>query len=445
MFSFYQIKTWFADNIFSRVLKNAGFLLSGKVATGLLGLAYLSLAAHGLGLKNFGILILIQTYVQVVAGLTTFHSWQAVIRYGAISIESKNQDSFFKLISFTTFLDVCGVVIGAFSAWFLAPLVGPFLGWDKEIISIVQPYSMLILFTIVATPTGLLRLFNRFDVLAWQVIITPALRLIGVVIAVIVNSPIWGYLVAWFIAGAIGGLSLVFLGWREGIRQGSLSQISWSIKKITTCHPGIWGFCFASNFHSSLQLVTGHLSTLAVGFMTNPSDAGMFKVAREVATSLTKPSELLTQSIYPEFARMCSSGDWKSFKYLIWRISLTAGAMGLLILIIMVSFGEIFLEFFFGIEFVGAFSLLILLVVAASITISGFGFDPALYAMGMPSVPLRVNAIVVICLYLPLLVGLVKAFGLIGAGTAILVAAILTVSVLGIWTKKELAKQTSQR
>ncbi|MGB1877245.1 MAG: lipopolysaccharide biosynthesis protein, partial [Rhodospirillaceae bacterium] len=253
------VKTnWFSDLIFRRVFKNAGFLLSGKVATGLFGLAYLSLAARGLGIEQFGILVLVQTYVQVVVGLTTFHSWQAVIRYGAISVENDDTAGFQKLISFTTALDVGGVILGAALAWFAAPLVGPVLGWSDEVIGYAQPYSLLILFTIIATPTGLLRLYDRFDILAWQVMITPAMRLIGVAIAVFTDAPFWGYLLAWFVAGVAGGLTLLGLGWREGVKQGRLTGMQWSLKDVTTVHPKIWGFCLASNFHSSLQLVTGH-------------------------------------------------------------------------------------------------------------------------------------------------------------------------------------------
>ena len=98
--------SWFSDLVFRRVFKNAGFLLSGKFATGILGLAYLSLAARGLGVEQFGLLVLVQTYVQVITGLTTFHSWQAVIRYGALSVEHDDTPGFQTLISFTTALDV---------------------------------------------------------------------------------------------------------------------------------------------------------------------------------------------------------------------------------------------------------------------------------------------------------------------------------------------------
>ncbi|MGY8962370.1 MAG: lipopolysaccharide biosynthesis protein [Rhodospirillales bacterium] len=432
---------WFSDLIFRRVFKNAGFLLSGKVATGVFGLAYLSLAARGLGIEQFGLLVLVQTYVQVITGLTTFHSWQAVIRYGAISVENDDTPGFQKLISFTTALDIGGVILGAIVAWFAAPLVGPVLGWSDEVIAYAQPYSLLILFTVIATPTGLLRLYDRFDILAWQVVITPATRLIGVTAAVLLDAPLWGYLLAWFVAGVVGGLTLVALGWREGVKQGRLNGMRWSLTGVTTTHTKIWSFCLASNFHSSLQMVTGHMSTLLVGAVATPAAAGLFKVAREVATALTKPAELLTQSIYPEFARLGSTGVWSAFGGLIRRAATLAGSAGLTVLIIMILLGKPFLALVFGPDFSAAYGALVLLVAAAVITISGFSFDPALYAMGRPSVPLKVNVIVVLCVYVPLLVLLTEGMGPLGAGVAMLVSASLIVGTMGLWTRKELRKR----
>jgi O-antigen/teichoic acid export membrane protein len=435
------LSRWFSDVIFRRVFKNAGFLLSGKTATGVLGLAYLSLAAHGLGVEQFGILVLVQTYVQVIVGITTFHSWQVVIRYGADCLEADDTPGFQTLISFTTVLDVGGVIVGATLAWFAAPLVGPYVGWDGTVIAYAQPYSLMILFTIVATPTGLLRLYDRFDILAWQVTITPALRLTGVTIAVMLEAQLWAYLLAWFIASVIGGLTLVLLGWREGVKQGRLTTMRWSLQGVTQKYAGIWGFCLASNFHSSLQMVTGHMSTFLVGVVATPAAAGLFKVAREVATALTKPAELLTQSIYPEFARLGAKNEWQAFGGLIRRAALLAGGAGVAILVVMSLIGEPFLGVFFGADFVPIYATLVLLVAAASITIAGFAFDPALYAMGRPGIPLRVNAFVVLLVYVPLLVLLTQMYGPVGAGIAMLISASLIVGTVGLWTRSELRRR----
>ena len=438
---FSWVKSWFSDVVFSRVFKNAGFLLSGKTITGLLGLGYLSLAAHGLGLEEFGILILIQTYVQVIIGLSTFHSWQAVIKYGAVTIDSKDVRGFQKLISFTTFLDISGVIFGTIIAWNLAHVFGPLLGWNDDIIYYAKIYSLLIPFTIIATPTGILRLYDRFDILAWQVVITPAIRFLGVIFASILEGPIWWYLVIWFLAGVIGGAALLIMGWREGLRQGVLNKMEWSIKGVRKQHFGIVGFCIASNFNSSLQLVTGHLTTILVGLISTPEVAGLFKVAREVATAITKPTELLTQSIYPEFARLGSSKKWQEFRSLLLRAAFTAGSSGLLIFFLMLFIGEDFLVIFFGVEFQQAYSILLLLVVSACISIIGFSFDPALYAMGLPGLALKVNGAVIVLIYLPCLISLTTFVGLVGPGCALLISTIITFSSLGFLVNRQLNKR----
>ena len=436
----FAVRSWFRDTVFRRIFANAGLLLSGKTVTGFLGLGYISLSAHGLGLHDFGLLVLVQTYVQVIVGLTTFHSWQAVIRYGTISLEQSDNVAFQKLIQFTSLLDVVGVCIGFVIAWFIAPFLGPYLGWNDQIISYAQFYSILILFTIVATPTGLLRLYDRFDILAWQVTIIPGLRLIGVGLAVYFDKPIWAYLLAWFVAGVLGGLILVFLGWREGFTRGNLRQMSLSMRGVIRTNRGIVGFCFASNFHSSLQIVTGHMATLLVGLLVTPGAAGLYKAGREVATALTKPAELLTQSIYPEFARLGATGNWTAVWALIRRAETLSAIVGIAIFLGVFSFGQPFLMFFFGADFAQAYAVLVLLVAAASITIAGFGFDPALYAMGLPSVSLRVNALAVFLVYLPALVVLTQMYQEVGAGIAMLLSSTVMMGTLGIWTWIELKR-----
>ena len=162
---------------------------------------------------------------------------------------------------------------------------------------------------------------------------------------------------------------------------------------------------------------------------------------RGVATALTKPAELLTQSIYPEFARLGSTGEWSAFGGLIRRAALLAGGAGLAILLVMILIGKPFLALFFGEGFASAYLALVLLVAAASITIAGFSFDPALYAMGRPGVPLRVNAVVVLCVYVPLLVILTQSLGPAGAGAAMLASSSLIVLTVGLWARAELAKR----
>lgn len=434
------MRSWFADGLLGRVFKNAALLMTGRVASGLFGLITLGLMARGLGPETFGVVVLVQTYAFVVTGLTTFQSWQALIKYGADAIERDDNGGFQALVRFTTFLDVLGVVSGAAIAVVTVPLVGPYLGWDAEVVRFAENYSLIILFSMIATPTGFLRLFNRFDLLSMQSAITPALRTIGCAIAFMLETGIGGYLVAWFVAGAVGGVVLMVLGWREGFRSGRLTGLTWR-QGIAQPTPGIWSFSIASNFNSSLVLIPNQMATFLVGLVAGPAPAGIYKIARDVSTALTKPAEMLNQSIYPEFAKLGSRDDWHVFARLILRGGALAGGAGVFFLALSAAASEPFISLAFGPEFVAAQSVLLLLVGAATLAVTGFSMEPALYAMGRPGLPLRVNAVAVLLVFIPVLLVLGTQWGALGAGVAALAAAIINFLSLAGFTILELRKR----
>ncbi|MBL8629263.1 MAG: lipopolysaccharide biosynthesis protein [Rhodospirillaceae bacterium] len=438
------LKHWFSDGILRRIFKNAALMLSGRAANGLLGLATLSLMAHGLGAGNFGLVILVQTYVLVITGLATFQSWQALIRYGAIALKNDDRTSFQNLLKFTAMLDLGGVVIGVLVGYFAAPIIGPYMQWDADVIRYAQLYSFLIFFTVIATPTGLLRLFDRFDLLTGQAVITPLLRLVGVaIVALIFDASIWAYLLAWFVAGVVGGIALIVLGWREVAKRGLLTGMTFSLKDVTAGHESIWHFSIISNFHSSLQLVTGHMATFLIGFAGGPVEAGLYKIGKDVATALTKPAEMLNQSVYPEFAKLGSKGQWSEFPRLILRGGVLGGGAGVLLLLLALGVGEAFLVLAFSAEFAAAHTTLTLLVAAATLTVAGFSMDPALYAMGRPGIPLQVNAVAVFGIFLPLIYLLGKTYGAAGAGWAALASSAFVFVAMAIFTTVQLRKRLS--
>ena len=86
---------------------------------------------------------------------------------------------------------------------------------------------------------------------------------------------------------------------------------------------------------------------------------------------------------------------------------------------------------------------LVLLVAAATVTIIGFPMDAALFAMGHAGIPLRIGVGVVLVVQLPLLYFLTLNFGSLGAGFAMLIASVVTVAAMTIFTLRELRLRTS--
>ncbi|MCC5644392.1 oligosaccharide flippase family protein [Nostoc sp. CHAB 5824] len=431
-----MIKRWFADSIFlSRIMKNATWLLGGRVITGLSSLVYLSIVTRKLGVTGFGTLVLIQTYIQIVIDLTTFQSSQAVIRYGTICLEQKNKLALQQLLKFTTLLDLLGVVIGLAIAVIIAPYIGSYMGWNQATIVQVQWCSLIILFTSVATPRGLLQLCDRFDLLALQITVPTFISMFAAFVAAIVNAPLWGYLLVWFLSQASGGLLLFFVGWREAWKRGMLKNMNWSAINLSYHHRGLLKFCIVSNFDSSLPTIMRQASPLAVGIFTTPAAAGLFQVSYELSTPLKDLAQILTQSVYPELARLDVQEKWRLFMVLLLKSSAIAAGIGVAILIVILCLGQFVLKYAFGEAFISAYGILLLLVAAEIFTMGNCALEPAFYAIGKPSFPLRVNAIAILGVYLPLLLILTPSFGIVGTGIATLssTALILILNSVLIW------------
>lgn len=422
-----MIKGWFADLSLRRILKNTSWLLIGRIITGLTGLVYLGVATHSLGVENFGLLILVQTYMTVLAELTTFQSWQAVIRYGSQCVQGGDRRSFQNLLKFTTLLDLGGAVAGVALAIAIAPLLAPYLQWPPEVVRQTQWCSLAILFTLVATPTGLLRLYNRFDLLAFHVTIFPLVRLVGTVIAVVYDAPLWGYLLAWAVGKMVEGLVLLGFGWYQAWKHGTLKGFTLATRGLTNNHPGLWKFCIASNFDSSLPIVMRQSAPLMIGLVGTPTVVGLFRIAYELSTPLMDVAKLFSQSLYPELAKLSVQRDWQPFKQLMGKTTKISSGLGLGFLLIFVVFGRPILFYGFGGEFVPAYGPLLLLVLAEVFTMVSCALEPALYAMGYPGLSLRVNLISILGVYVPSLVIFTGNYGAEGAAIATILS---TLSIL---------------
>ncbi len=151
------------DSGFGRLMRAAGVLLSSQLVSSMFALLALALTARSLGPTQFGVLVLVQTYVAVVDQLFSFQSWQALIRDGAEFLERGRLGRFSHLVRFTWTLDIAAAIAGGLTAAALASFAGEWLGWDGTILTIAIVYSVVIAFNLTGTPIGILRLFDRFD------------------------------------------------------------------------------------------------------------------------------------------------------------------------------------------------------------------------------------------------------------------------------------------
>lgn len=405
-----------------RALGNVGRLLTGKGAGALMQLGSFALIARGLGPVEFGLFALLQTHVQFLSGVATVQSNQAIIHYGVRHLAAGDIPAFQTTIKAGTLMDLAGALVAMVLAFFLAPVVAPFLEWDDRIVFYAQCFTPLALANAIATPKGMLRLFDRFDLLARHVVVTPAARLAGSAAAFLLGAPLPAYLAVWLVAGYAGAAVALVLAWRQAARRGLLAGLNADLRGLSRVNPGIWRFMAISNMHSTLALVPNQLSVFLVGGIAGPAAAGLYKVAREIGTAIGKPVDLLNQALYPDLARLASAHDWRGLTRIAVRAGLLAGGIAALLCLIVLLAGETIIGALFGRDFVAAAPVLGLLVLATAISVTVFAAEPVLYALGRPDVLLKMSVLVNGAL-VALMAWMLQRMGLVGAGWATVIIA----------------------
>ena len=376
------MKHWFKDQHFRSLLKNSGYLAVSRVIAAVASVATMSLAAHALGVLLLGALILITSYAKAVSGIAKFQSWQLVVRYGGRVIHGEVED-FKTSTGFAFALDVVSGIGGMLVAVAILPFIATWVGIDKSQLWLAMLYCTLLPTMGAATPTGVLRALDRFDLISWQSTASPIARLILVTIAYFAHASFAGFVAAWYFTDLAGDLYGWFLGWRELKRRDLLQGIRPTLRPDSL--PGAWRFAIHVNLNASVQAVWGPIARLVVGGLLGAAGAALFRVASNLADSAGKPADLLAKAFYPEVARMDLSTrkPWR----LMLRGTVFASALAVVSILVLLLAGKPILSFLFGKAFLGAYTPLLILMVVPVISVFSFPLPPMLYALDRPDAP----------------------------------------------------------
>lgn len=398
--------------VFVRMKRNMGWLVGGRGFQALASLFYLGLAARALGAEQFGVFTLVLAFGQGVANLAQFQSWQAVIRYGTIHRARGNDRRLRRLLGFTAMLDGAAAVTGGLIAAAGVVVVGPWLGWaaEQRIEGVLLAAALLL--SLGATPIGILRLHDRFDLVTFALSAGPLIRLSGAALGWASNFGVEGFLAVWAGAALVQGamLWLIVLGnprWRPtlGRRRCALARRE---------NPGVLRFMAITNAASALTSLPDQVGTLAVGASAGPAVAGGYRLAAKLAKGMSRPVQLLVAVIYPELARLIADRDHATLGKVMKRANRVVAILAVCFVILLAVSGSTLLRLLSGISYPDAGILLCLFAVAAAIDLSGFALEPLLTAHGRADRVLAIRAYGA-ATYLLLLAALVPPFGPTGA------------------------------
>lgn len=417
-----------------RVIRNFGVVLRGRGIAAVFNMIALALMANALSPVEFGLVVLLHTYVLAIRGFLNFRTFEAIVKYGVPLHSSQDNDGLRKLLRVTTSVDVMSSILAALLGVGAASITGKFLHWDTQMVTIAMIYSLTLLTTATGTPNGVLRLYDRFDVLGFWYTISPAIRFSGVVIAWFLDAKMIVFVVVWAAAFVIENAWIYLRGHREVHRH--MSESIWRgfrFQELKETTPEFRHFMGVIYWQTNVDLLPKHLAVLLAGSLLGPAGAGMFRLANDFSTVLSKPGLMLREVLFPDLSRMLHNKE-AGFHELGFRAVMIAAAAGLLMVALSIPLGAPILGII-GPEYTAAAPLMTLMLLAATFELAGSPLRAAAYALGGAGTVLSIYALSSI-IYLGLFYVFTPPLGLVGPGVAASVAGALTLTRLLLLVRK---------
>lgn len=409
---------------------NLGWLLASNALMAVLSLIYIGIITRSLGITDFGRFALITSAAQMLTVLASFETWKIIVQYGLEHDAKGDKPAMVRLVQASIGIELISAIVG------ICGVAAIFLIWSKpfNMSPDVRPYAMAyaaaLLLAMRSTPTGLLRLNDKYDRAALADSVQPIGRLVGSVLALIFWPTIQGFLLAYAIAELLTAIAC----WTVALRTLDLSALrrqafQWRVALAENV--GLIRFMWSTNVQSSLGLASRQAALLLVGGFDGPTAAGAFRLAMQLANALSKISTLVMRAAFPEIVRSIRSVSREGFWRLVGRMLLGSLAGAAVVMLIVILAGHSLLTVVGGRAFAEGYVLLLWLAGAGCVELSAAAFEPILLSVQRAGTVILARAGAVAIQFVAMAF-LLPSFGAWGASISVLLGAILAAVFLGI-------------
>jgi O-antigen/teichoic acid export membrane protein len=412
-----------------RIFSNLGHLLGGKAAAGLISLGYLIIVTRALGAHNYGILVLVHSYVMLVSSIVTFSGWHVIVYYGTQALRDDDRSRLMKLVRSMAVIEF-GLALVAIAIVIVSiPLIGPRLGWSTEVMRLVALYSLAIISGVRATAQGLVQLVRRVDLLGMAQLTAPLIRLLGSVVIWFAGGGLTAFILLWLGAAIVDGLVIWLLGFWSLQKVRANERLWGPVRGVRSENAGFVKFIASTNADITLRDFSPALVPIVVGWMLGPTAAGLFSLAQRAAVILQHPARFLCNSAFSTFAELVAARDFAGLRRLVWRTNLIVLGAALPFLLLVYALGARLMVWLGGASFSDGRQLMLMLAIGQAAYLANPTFSAALLALGRATTSIAINVGTQIGL-LPLLLLFIALGGLAGVGWyAIMSGAIASVTM----------------
>ncbi len=406
-----------------RIVTNSASLLSGNIAGALVAFLALSLTGHLLDPTDFGILVLVSSYAQIVSRLVGFQSWQALIRFGSQALTDPAQFQY--VVTAGLILDGAAALGGTILFLASVPFFAAFYHLTSDMTLLAYGFGLTLLTNLAGMPIGVLRLFGRFQLLGMQEFAAALIRLFLLAASLALPVSVTSIGIIWIVSLTAGQMLLLYLGIREMRANKIRFCRTAAAADFLRSNPQIVRFFLISNLDATIRVLRD-ADILIVGALLSPGAAGFYRIARQLGALVSRPADAMHAALYPELVKQIQLRAKTLVISTLVRCSSYAAAIGVAACAIFVVTGQEALRVFLGAHYAPAYVICLFVLASNLIWAMGHPLAPAMLALEQQKQAVTIH-LVATAIYLPAVAFLTHEFGLNGAGVA-------QVGFIALWT-----------
>lgn len=404
-----------------KLFKDASWLFGGKAFTGVCISIQTVLLARVLGVTDYGLLVLVISFVDILNNFFDWRVWETAVKYIGTFWTAGENDKTRAMIKLSYLVNITTGLVAFVIAVSLAGLAVTYLIKTPGTEHLVWIYSAsLLIGTSNTTSDAILRVFGRFNLIAYVASANTLLRLVLIAAVLYMGKGIEWVLLCYVAAAFFGICARMYLVTSVVVEKGLGSWWRSGFVHIKEYWHEIAWFLANTSLAGTLKMGNDHfLAPLLLGFFVGKEAAALYRVARSVTKVMTRIIDPVLEAIYPELVRISSSGAMRDFLTLVRHSTVGMSFVLIPVAVVITVFPEEILRLIFGGDYAPAAFTLRVLAIAVLINQLGFWINPVLLALGRPGLRTYVT-LVATAVYVLLLLILIPEDSYLGAAYAFL-------------------------
>lgn len=425
------------DNFWKNLFKNSFWAFFGDASASAITFIISIILIKIIGSESYGILILAQSYMNIMDVIINIQSWRSTIQYGQKALVDGNEKELHSYVKLGCIMDISTAILCFIISILLPNLIGELLHWSNEMILCSEIFAITIISHFAGTPTAILRLFNKYNLVALSKTLAAIFKITAIVAYYLItkNLNLVSSTIIFMLTDFIGNILLVIFAFYNYSKKYKISDI---IKaKMPKDAKSFISYTLWGTLSEIVDLPVQTIDVFIVSVLGNATVA-IYKIFKQIIGIISKVTGPIQQSILPQFSELSAKGNEKRGFEVVIKIHKTILKYTLPISILVGVTSYFWLGKLYDMTYANYWYILFIYLMIQTYALSYTTIHPFFITLGN----MRINAIIEFTANIAYLIVsyiLVRAMGLLGITIAFLIQILLNIFLKYFCIKKMIA------